>query len=426
MATATADERYMLTLINAERTSRGLDPLQLEQNLNQSADAHSDWMLRTNTFSHTGVNGTDMTQRMEMADFDFSGSWRAAENLAVQSERGASGIRDDIADLHQNLMDSPGHRANLLNPLLDYIGIGIDRGNFTYDSGRTLDSVIVTQNFATTQGSIDLDGGVATVASAVGAPQPAAITGNSANNRLVGTGGNDTINGFAGNDALYGGSGNDVINGGTGRDVVYDGLGSDRVSLGNGNDTVSSTSGGTDTFDGGSGTDTISYYGADRAVAINLATGRASGAGANDRFVNFENATGTSKSSDRLYGNEVNNTLRGYGGHDQLFGRAGNDRLEGGAGRDRLDGDAGRDLLFGGAGADVFHFDRGDDIDTIRDFQDNLDTIQLDNFGYRNVRDALTDARQVGSDVVFDFGGGDTLRVEDATLNQLVNDLVLL
>lgn len=428
MAIATSDERYMLTLINAERTSRGLNPLQLEQNLNDSADAHSDWMLRTNTFSHTGVSGTNMTQRMEQADFDFAGSWRAAENLAVQSERGASGIRDDIADLHQNLMNSPGHRANLLDPLLDYIGIGIDRGNYTYDSGRTFDSVIVTQNFASTQGSVDLDSGQTPVASAgvVQAQQPSGITGNQGNNRLDGTAGNDVIRGLEGNDALYARAGNDQMYGGAGRDRAYDGAGNDRVFLGSGNDLVSTSSGGSDTFDGGSGVDTISYYGADRAVAVNLGTGHSSGAGDGDRHQNFENATGTNVGADRLYGSDANNILRGYGGHDQLFGRAGNDRLDGGAGRDRLDGDAGRDFLYGGSGADVFHFDRGDDNDTIRDFQNNIDTIQLDNFGYRNVRDALSDARQVGSDVVFNFGGGDSLRVEDATLNQLVDDLVLL
>lgn len=430
MAIATADERYMLTLINAERTSRGLDPLQLEQNLNQSADAHSDWMLRTNTFSHTGVSGTSAGDRMERADFDFAGRSGWAENLAVQSERGAAGIRDDVADLHENLMNSPGHRANILNPNLDYIGIGIDRGTFTYDSGRTHDSVIVTQNFASTQGTVDLDRGAApTPAPAptpVSASSTGAITGNNGNNRLNGTSRDDVINGLGGNDALYGGAGNDQINAGAGRDRVYDGMGNDRVNLGSGNDIVSTSAGGRDVFDGGSGIDTISYYGAGRAVAINLSTGGASGAGAGDRILNFENATGSNSGADRLYGSAANNILRGYNGNDNLFGRAGNDRLEGGNGRDRLDGDAGRDQLFGGAGADVFHFDRGDDSDTIRDFQDNIDTIQLDNFGYRNVRDALSDARQIGSDVLFNFGGGDTLRVEDTTLSQLVNDLVLL
>lgn len=156
--TASQLERYMLTLINQERTSRGLDPLQLERNLNASAEDHSEWMLQTDTFSHTGAGGSSATDRIR-AELNLQGSWRTAENIAIQSERGATGYRDDVADLHQSLMNSPGHRANLLNPDLDYVGIGVEVGNFRYDSGRSYQSVIVTQNFASTQGPVDLDTG---------------------------------------------------------------------------------------------------------------------------------------------------------------------------------------------------------------------------------------------------------------------------
>ncbi|EPX81338.1 CAP domain-containing protein [Litoreibacter arenae] len=164
MAIATDLERYMLDLINEERSSRGLDTLQLEQNLNASADAHSDWMLEADVFSHTGEGGSTATQRMEAAGFDLDGSWQTAENIAIQSERGDPGFEDDVAQLHENLMNSPGHRANLLDPDLDYIGIGIDVGDFDYGSGE-YESVIVTQNFGSTQGEVDLDTG--------GTPAPA-------------------------------------------------------------------------------------------------------------------------------------------------------------------------------------------------------------------------------------------------------------
>ncbi|MFD1508145.1 CAP domain-containing protein, partial [Lacimonas salitolerans] len=105
---------------------------------------HSQWMLQHNVFSHTGIGGSSATQRMRDAGFDFSGSWRSAENIAVQSERGAAGIMDDVQNLHTSLMNSPGHRANILNPALDYIGIGIETGNYSFSSG-TYKSVIVTQ-----------------------------------------------------------------------------------------------------------------------------------------------------------------------------------------------------------------------------------------------------------------------------------------
>ncbi|MEL6571005.1 MAG: CAP domain-containing protein [Pseudomonadota bacterium] len=159
MTIATEYERYMLGLINQERAAIGAPPLQLEQNLNLSADRHSAWMLEEDIFDHTGVDGSSATERMRDAGFDFSGSWSSAENIAVQSERGAEGIMDDVANLHTSLMNSPGHRANILNPSLEYIGIGIALGDFDFESG-TYESVIVTQNFAATGGTVDLDLGV--------------------------------------------------------------------------------------------------------------------------------------------------------------------------------------------------------------------------------------------------------------------------
>ncbi|WP_170332504.1 CAP domain-containing protein [Ruegeria arenilitoris] len=154
MSTASSIEREMLALINQERTSRGLEPLQLETRLNESSEDHSEWMLATDTFSHTGSGGSTATQRMEMAGFDFSGSWRSGENIAWQSERGAPGISDDVQQLHQNLMNSPGHRANILNPDFKYIGIGVETGDM-----QGFDAVMVTQNFATTDAAVMLDNG---------------------------------------------------------------------------------------------------------------------------------------------------------------------------------------------------------------------------------------------------------------------------
>lgn len=148
----------MLALINQERTSRGLDPLQLERQLNDSSEDHSSWMLDTDTFSHTGSGGSTATQRMQAAGFDLEGSWRTGENIAWQSERGAPGISDDVAQLHQGLMNSPGHRANILNPDFKYIGIGIETGDM-----QGSDAVIVTQNFATTDAAVMLDSGTAMI-----------------------------------------------------------------------------------------------------------------------------------------------------------------------------------------------------------------------------------------------------------------------
>ena len=153
MSQASEVELLMLSLINEERTSRGLDPLTINNDLNASSEDHSQWMLENDIFSHTGVNGTSSRDRIEAADYELEGSWRTAENIGWQSERGDPGIDDDVANIHDSLMNSPGHRANILNPDLEDIGIGIELGDF-----NGYDAVMITQNFGRTDAiSVDPD-----------------------------------------------------------------------------------------------------------------------------------------------------------------------------------------------------------------------------------------------------------------------------
>ena len=212
-ATASDLERYMLDLVNEERISRGLNALVLDKVLNASADAHSLWMLENNVFSHTGVGGSTPTERMTAEGFDRSGSWRTAENIAAQSERGDEGLFDDVYDLHIALMNSPGHRANILMPDLEVVGIGIQTGTYSYDSG-TYFSVMVTQNFAMTGGQTTPD----IVEESSSAPgnsnarqdTTGVLVGTSNAENIVGTAQDDTITGSGGNDILSGGAGNDT------------------------------------------------------------------------------------------------------------------------------------------------------------------------------------------------------------------------
>lgn len=57
----------------------------------------------------------------------------------------------------------------------------------------------------------------------------------------------------------------------------------------------------------------------------------------------------------------------------------------------------------------------------IKDFQNTIDTIEI--YGFANGYNAMSRSTQVGIDVVFNFGGGDTLTVENTTIGQLSNDL---
>lgn len=124
--------------------------------------------------------------------------------------------------------------------------------------------------------------------------------------------------------------------------------------------------------------------------------------------------------NDRLYGYGGNDELEGGSGNDRLYGGSGNDELDGGSGNDTLTGGAGNDELEGGLGRDLFIYGSGKD--SIDDFTPGDDRIGLDkSLGIDSFAELMSKASIVddGDDVLFDFGGGNTLRLEDTALNSL-------
>ena len=91
-----------------------------------------------------------------------------------------------------------------------------------------------------------------------------------------------------------------------------------------------------------------------------------------------DNLTGTS-GNDIINGSEGDDVLTGLRASDVLNGGDGNDILSGGKGFDTLNGGLGNDNLVGGAGNDVFVLGAGLGVDTISDFGNGQDTIQLIN-----------------------------------------------
>lgn len=174
-----AAEKAFLALVNGERAQAGLNPLVMEVHLNDAAEIHSDWMGRDGDFSHTGANGSAPRDRAEASGFVFEAPWRITENLGVAT---LDGQLDDgeIARLHQGLMDSPGHRANILDPNVTYMGVGVTTGTHDFpddgsDAPRTVG--FVTQLFGSTAGealvqSEDADGGTVLESWVNGAPDP--------------------------------------------------------------------------------------------------------------------------------------------------------------------------------------------------------------------------------------------------------------
>ena len=114
MTQPSAYEQFMLELVNAERAKTGAQALAFDLNLNDAAEQHSAWMIATDTFSHTGRGGSAPTDRMKAAGYAFNGSWASAENIAWASTRAPAGLQDEVGLLHTNLMNSPGHRTNIL------------------------------------------------------------------------------------------------------------------------------------------------------------------------------------------------------------------------------------------------------------------------------------------------------------------------
>lgn len=111
-----ADEKRMLDLVNAERAKNGLAPLALNMKVTEVARAKAKDMIDNKYFSHTSpVYGSPF----EMLK-SFGVSYRTAgENLAGNSS---------VDNAHTSLMNSPGHRANILNRNFKEVGIGIVNG----------------------------------------------------------------------------------------------------------------------------------------------------------------------------------------------------------------------------------------------------------------------------------------------------------
>ncbi|MEO0401251.1 MAG: CAP domain-containing protein [Pseudomonadota bacterium] len=371
MSVASQFERQMLDLINQERAARGIDALTLELRLNDASEDHSTWMDDTLVFSHTGVDGSDPGDRMRDAGFEFSGNWTWGENIAYQSERGAQGITDDVADLHASLMNSPGHRANILNPDFDLIGIGIEVGD-----GRGFDAVYVTQKFASTEAPVQLDQQIE--------PPTDPFTGTSGDDVLAGDGDDNTLAGVAGDDRILARAGDDTVFGGTGRDDIQGGAGEDDLRGSAGGDDIA----------GGAGADRISG----------------------------------GKGNDGLGGGSGSDTITGGAGRDTIDGGGGSDVLRGGAGNDSIDGGAGDDRISGQAGRDRFVFSTGQDIVTDFDIGETGERIDLRSAGTISSFADLTGGghlRTVSSGTRIDDLNGNTMLLKGVDVQDLAaNDFV--
>ena len=277
------------------------------------------------------------------------------------------------------------------------------------------------------------------------------LRGGDGNDLLLGGGGNDTLRGGDDDDRLHGGTGNDDIDGGDGTDIVIyatsdtavwvDLRDEDGQNTGQGRDTISNVENvegsfyndtlvandsdnlligrdgndslfgenGDDTLEGGDGDDTLVGGGdTDTAVYSSFALSATV-----DLAINGSQNTGDF-GNDQLF--SIENLISGDGA-DQLRGDANNNRLDSGAGNDTLSGRGGNDTLNGGSGIDTFIYTGGADV--IEDF--NCDLLDMSAVWFWDEAQLLAIAQVQNGNLVFNFGGGDTLTligITDASVLQ--------
>jgi len=270
--------------------------------------------------------------------------------------------------------------------VVETVGGGRDtvRTTISYDAGTSAEiEVINTADIAGT-----------TAINLTGDRTANELRGNAGVNQVSGRDGDDTIFSYAGNDLINGGDGNDEIRGGTGNDTVDGANGNDTIrgedgndSLrgganedelrgGNGNDVLEGGSG-NDVLRGQAGTDTLRGQDGDDTLYLDDGPDRAEGGRGNDTY--RVSVTGTqvvelANGGDDTIRTSVDITLDAASQVENIFatdingtddisltGSDINNTLRGNSGDNELNGGAGADLMVGYDGDDVYYIDNVSD-----------------------------------------------------------------
>ena len=124
-------EQSLIAAVNEVRAEHNLRPLQVDPHLVEAARAHSTTLLRSNVFEHGSFAERIALHGARGPAFGENLAWGTGRLASARSIVGA-------------WMSSPGHRANLLRPGWNRIGIGALTGRFLGHRGAT----VVTADFA--------------------------------------------------------------------------------------------------------------------------------------------------------------------------------------------------------------------------------------------------------------------------------------
>jgi serralysin len=425
-----ANEQYLLELINRGRLNPGAEAARYGIDLNASlaagtisfaakqvlapnalleaaATGHSQWMLATNTFSHTGANGSNLGTRATAAGYQWS---TVGENIAVWGTSGTLNMTSAVESHHRGLFLSAGHRTNLMNTTFTEIGLAQESGRFTFSSGAATNASMLTELFGKQSSAKFLTGVAYTDTNA----NSFYTVGEGKGGVVFTAGGRSVQTEAAGG---YGLSVGQVANGlvsGTVDGVSYSAtinfsLGNVKLDIVNGN--MFHTSG---SIILGTGINNATLLGvADINISGNANANRMIGNGGNNHLIG-------NGGNDVLYSYGGNDLIVGGAGHDVALGGFGNDRLEGGEGNDYLHGERGNDLLIGNSGADSFVFANMNGADVVQDFRlSEGDRLRLNDdlwTGSLTPQQVVSQFASVTSaGVVFNFGDGDVLTLSGVT-----------
>lgn len=113
----------ILNLVNQERAKVGADPLKIDQQLDQTADLHSQDQANMDKMTHQGSNGSQPWDRVDATGYEWSKVAENVSQVALDPETVMYGGMVGNIDM-QGWMESSVHRANILDPDFKEIGVG--------------------------------------------------------------------------------------------------------------------------------------------------------------------------------------------------------------------------------------------------------------------------------------------------------------
>ena len=127
-------EQQLLILANQSRQQAGAPPLTMDAGLSEAARIHARLMRKKAALSHQFEGEAELPDRLA-----------ATTKLQLDQEGENVAFDSDVAHGHEHFMNSPPHRANLLNPAFNVVGMGVVRGGdhfyIVQDFGHALTSL---------------------------------------------------------------------------------------------------------------------------------------------------------------------------------------------------------------------------------------------------------------------------------------------